>query len=373
MDRTILEPIPFHNLAPVHEPLEAAAVDVFRHVYRKNDFILGEDVRHFEEEFSHLVGASYGVGMSSGTAALELALRALGVGPGDEVITTPFSFFATAAAIVYVGARPIFVDIDPKTLNMNPLFLERALTSKTKAILPVHLFGHPANMTAINDIALARKIPVVEDACQAHGARWHGRPVGALGQIGCFSFYPTKNLGGFGDGGMAVTNDGSLVERLRRLRNCGRREQYEHLELGYNERLDNLQAALLRMKLPHLKMWTEDRQRLAALYRRELAECSVSPLSVLSGADPVYHLFTVRTSRRDALREYLGAQGIQTGIFYPTPLHLQPAFASLGGKTGDCPEAERASTECLSLPLYPGLSEKNVQRVAAAVHAFAKG
>lgn len=373
MDRKILEPIPFHNLAPVHEPLETAAVEVFRQIYRKNDFILGEAVRHFEEEFSHATGASYGIGMSSGTAALELSLRALGVGPGDDVLTTPFSFFATAAVIVYVGARPVFVDVDPATLNLDPHKLERALTLKTKAILPVHLFGQPADMTAINSFARAHKIHVVEDACQAHGARWHGQSVGALGQVGCFSFYPTKNLGGFGDGGMAVTNDGDVAERLRRLRNCGRRAQYEHLELGYNERLDNLHAALLRLKLPHLKAWTEERQRLAALYHRELAETPARPLTVTPGAEPVYHLFTVRAPRRDALREYLAGQTIQSAIFYPTPLHLQPAFAGYGGKRGDCPEAERAAEDSLSLPLYPGLLEKNVLRVTAAVRAFYEG
>lgn len=373
MDRTTLEPIPFLNLAHVHEPLETAAVEVFRQVYRKNDFILGDHVRHFEEEFAHATGATYGIGISSGTAALELSLRALGVGPGDDVLTTPFSFFATAAVIVYVGARPVFVEVDPTTLNLDPRALERRLTLKTKAILPVHLFGQPADMTAINNFARAHKIHVVEDACQAHGARWHGQPVGALGKIGCFSFYPTKNLGGFGDGGIAVTNDGDLAERLRRLRNCGRRAQYEHLELGYNERLDNLQAGLLRLKLPHLKVWTEERQRLAALYRRELADSSAKPLAVTSGADPVYHLFTVRAPRRDALREHLATHGIQTGIFYPTPLHLQPAFAGFGGKAGDFPEAERAAGDVLSLPLYPGLSEKNVLRVTAAVRAFYAG
>jgi dTDP-4-amino-4,6-dideoxygalactose transaminase len=247
------------------------------------------------------------------------------------------------------------------------------LTLKTKAILPVHLFGQPADMTAVNNFARAHKIPVVEDACQAHGARWHGQPVGALGEIGCFSFYPTKNLGGFGDGGIAVTNDVRLAERLRSLRNCGRRAQYEHLELGYNERLDNLQAGLLRLKLPHLKMWTEERQRLAALYRRELADGPVRPLAVTPGADPVYHLFTVRAPRRDALRENLTGRGIQTGVFYPTPLHLQPAFAGFGGIPGDFPEAERAAGDVLSLPLYPGLSEKSVLRVAATVRAFYAG
>jgi dTDP-4-amino-4,6-dideoxygalactose transaminase len=373
MDRTTVDPLPFLNLAHVHEPLESAAVEVFRQVFRKNDFILGEHVRHFEEEFARAVGASYGIGISSGTAALELSLRALGVGPGDDVLTTPFSFFATAAVIVYVGARPVFVDVDPTTLNMDPRALEGALTLKTKAILPVHLFGQPADMTAVNTFARAHNLHVVEDACQAHGARWHGRPVGALGQIGCFSFYPTKNLGGCGDGGIAVTNDSHLAERLRSLRNCGRRAQYEHLELGYNERLDNLQAGLLRLKLPHLRLWTEERQRLAALYQRELAECPARPLAVTEGAEPVYHLFTVRAPRRDALREHLSSRGIHTGVFYPTPLHLQPAFAEFGGKPGDCPEAERAAGDALSLPLYPGLSETNVLRVTAAVRAFYAG
>jgi dTDP-4-amino-4,6-dideoxygalactose transaminase len=365
-----MTPIPFMNLTPVHEPLEGACVEAFRQIYRKNEYVLGEAVKLFEEEFAHRTGAAHGVGFSSGTAALEMALRAVGVGPGDDVLTTPYSFFATAAVIVYVGARPVFVDVDPGTLNMNPRFLEKAFTQKTKAILPVHIFGQPADMTAINDFARARKIPVIEDACQAHDARWRGQPVGALGRIGCFSFYPTKNLGGFGDGGIAVTNDGDLVERLRRLRNCGRRAQYEHLELGYNERLDNLQAALLRVKLPHLTAWTQERCRLAALYRRELADCPAQPLAVAEGADPVYHLFTVRAPRRDALRDHLTAAGIQSGIFYPTPLHLQPAFAGFGGKPGDCPEAERACLEVLSLPLYPGLPEKSVLRVAAAVQDF---
>ncbi|MBL0058499.1 MAG: DegT/DnrJ/EryC1/StrS family aminotransferase [Elusimicrobia bacterium] len=370
MDPERLDPVPFLNLASVHEPMEEEAVAAFRRIYRKNEFILGEEVRLLEEEFARASGAAHGVGMSSGTAALELSLRALNVGPGDDVLTTPFSFFATAAVIAYVGARPVFVDIDPGTLNLDPRALPRALTPRTKAILPVHLFGQPADMDAVNAFADAHSLNVVEDACQAHAARWRGRPVGALGRIGCFSFYPTKNLGGFGDGGIAVTNDGDLAERLRRLRNCGRRAQYEHLELGYNERLDNLQAALLRIKLPRLAAWTEERRRLADLYRRGLAGSPARPLAVTPGAEPVYHLFTVRAPRRDALKDFLAARGLSSGVFYPTPLHLQPAFAGLGGKPGDFPEAERASVEALSLPLYPGLSENNVLRIIAAVRAF---
>ncbi|HNC75338.1 MAG TPA: DegT/DnrJ/EryC1/StrS family aminotransferase, partial [Elusimicrobiota bacterium] len=225
-------------------------------------------------------------------------------------------------------------------------------------------------MDAINAWAQSHRLPVVEDACQAHGARWRGRPVGSLGAVGCFSFYPTKNLGGFGDGGMAVTNDPALADRLRSLRNCGRRAQYEHLELGYNERLDNLQAALLRLKLPRLVGWTEERRRLAEEYRRGLEGAPARPLAVAPGAEPVYHLFTVRAPRRDALKAFLAERGVQSGVFYPTPLHLQPAFKSLGGKVGDCPEAERAAQDVLSLPLYPGLPAASVQRVAALVREF---
>ena len=370
MDRTTLTPIPFMDLSPVHRELESAATAAFRRVYEKNEFILGEEVRLFEEEFARACGAAQGVGISSGTAALELSLRALGVGPGDEVITTPFSFFATASVVAYVGAVPRFADVDPGTLNLDPTRLEKLYTPKTKAVLPVHLFGKPADMEAINAWAQSHRLPGVEDACQAHGARWRGRPVGSLGTAGCFSFYPTKNLGGFGDGGMTVTNDGSLAERLRSLRNCGRRAQYEHLELGYNERLDNLQAALLRLKLPRLAGWTDERRRLAEEYRRGLQGTPARPLAVTPGAEPVYHLFTVRAPRRDALKAFLAERGVQSGVFYPTPLHLQPAFKSLGGKPGDCPEAERAAQDVLSLPLYPGLPAASVQRVAAMVGEF---
>jgi dTDP-4-amino-4,6-dideoxygalactose transaminase len=365
-----MTPVPFLDLSAVHRGLEEEAVAAFRGVFQKNEFILGEEVRLFEEEFARACGVAHGVGISSGTAALELSLRALGVGSGDEVITTPFSFFATAAVIAYVGATPRFVDIDPATLNINPARLAEAVTPRTKAILPVHLFGQPADMEGLRAAAEAHRLAVVEDACQAHGALWRGRPVGSLGRVGCFSFYPTKNLGGFGDGGMAVTDDPALADHLRRLRNCGRRAQYEHLELGYNERLDNLQAALLRMKLPLLAGWTEERRNLAALYRRELADCPARPLAVTPGAEPVYHLFTVRAPRRDALRERLSAQGVQTGVFYPMPLHLQPAFASLRHRADACPEAERASGDVLSLPLYPGLSPETVARVAGLVRDF---
>jgi dTDP-4-amino-4,6-dideoxygalactose transaminase len=237
----------------------------------------------------------------------------------------------------------------------------------------VHLYGLTTDLDALVQLAQSRNITLIEDCAQSFGTRFRGQYTGTFGDIGCFSFYPTKNLGGFGDGGIAVTNDGDLAERLRRLRNCGRRAQYEHLELGYNERLDNLQAALLRIKLPRLAAWTEERRRLAELYRRGLAGCPAQPLAVTPGAEPVYHLFTVRAPRRDALKDFLAGRGLSSGVFYPTPLHLQPAFAGLGGKPGDFPEAERASGEVLSLPLYPGLSENSVLRVVAAVRAFYEG
>ncbi len=372
MDRPNLTTVPFMDLGPVHRALEEEAVDVFRRIFTKSEFILGEDVRSFEEEFARSVGAAHAVGTSSGTSALELSLRALGVGPGDEVITTPFSFFATAAVIAYVGATPRFVDVDPATLNLDPARLEAARTPRTKALLPVHLFGQPADMSSLLAFSAKRGLPIVEDACQAHGARWRGRSVGSLGAAGCFSFYPTKNLGGFGDGGIVVTNDADLAERLRILRNCGRRAQYEHVELGYNERLDNLQAALLRLKLPRLAGWTEERRRLAEDYRRGLNGFPVTPLAVTPGAEPVYHLFTVRAPRREALRAFLAEWGVQTGVFYPLPLHLQPAFKPLGGEPGDFPEAERAADEVLSLPLYPGLPADVPARVAGLVREFYK-
>jgi dTDP-4-amino-4,6-dideoxygalactose transaminase len=362
--------IPFIDLTPLHAPLEEQAVAAFRGIYRRNEFILGDDVRRLEADFAGLMGATQGIGVSSGTSALMLILKALNVGPGDEVITTPFTFYATAAAIVFAGARPVFVDVDPGTLNLDPARLAGAATARTKAVMPVHIFGHPADMDAVETFARSRGIPVVEDACQAHGATWKGRPVGSLGAAAAFSFYPSKNLGGLGDGGMITTNDATLAERLRTLRNCGRKAQYEHVELGYNERLDNLQAALLRVKLPHLAAWTEERRRLAAIYRDLLAECPARPLDVRPGASPVYHLFTLRAPRRDALKAHLEAAGIASGIFYPLPLHLQPAFANLGGKPGDCPVAEAAAADVLSLPLFPGLSETAVRRIAAAVLSY---
>ncbi len=369
-----MKKIPLIDLTPVHRKLEGRVMKAFRSVYRQNAFVLGEDVKFFEEEFAASCGAAYGVGVSSGTAALALALRALGVGPGDEVITTPFTFYATAAAVVFVGATPRFVDVDPNTLNMDPLQLEKARTPWTKAILPVHIFGQPADMGGILSFARLHNFRVLEDACQSHGATFDGKPVGALGDAGCFSFYPTKNLGGVGDGGMVVTNSESMAEKLRMLRNCGRsstpRANYDHLELGYNERLDTLQAAALRIKLEYLDAWTKERQHLAEIYRRELEGCPARPLEFHPKAQSAYHLFTVRAPQRDALQAHLAKLDIGSGVFYPAPLHLQKSFESFKYKPGDFPEAERASREVLSLPLYPGLAPAAARRVAKVVRKF---
>jgi dTDP-4-amino-4,6-dideoxygalactose transaminase len=369
-----MKKIPFIDLRPAHRALESKILAVFRSAVRRNDFILGEEVRRFEEEFARSGRYRHAVGVSSGTSALFLALRAVGINSGDGVLTSPFTFYATAAAVVYAGGRPEFVDIDPGTLNLDPARLEKARTRRTRGVLPVHLFGQPCDMERIGRFARRHRLRVVEDACQAHGARFRGRTVGRWGDAGCFSFYPTKNLGGMGDGGMIVTESADLAEKLRRLRNCGRPPgaSYRHDELGYNERLDNLQAAALRVKLPRLMEWTRQRRLLADVYREELGNCPAVPLRETKGAGSVFHVFTVRAPDRDGLRDHLRRHGIDSAVFYPTPLHLQPAFRYLGYGPGDFPEAEKAAGEVVSLPLYPGLSLSAVRRVAAAVRGFYK-
>ncbi|HRY29899.1 MAG TPA: DegT/DnrJ/EryC1/StrS family aminotransferase [Elusimicrobiota bacterium] len=363
--------IPLIDLHPTHDPLEKQMVAAFKSVYERNAFVLGAEVQSLEKAFARLCGVKEGIGVSSGTAALTLTLRALGIGPGDEVLTTPFSFFSTASCIAYVGARPVFADVEEDTLNLDPAKLEALRTDKTKAVLPVHLFGHPARMDAIRRFAQKHGLLIVEDACQAHGAKYLDRSVGGWGDAACFSFYPSKNLGGLGDGGLVVTDNAELAGRLRVLRNCGRRDvPYEHSELGYVERLDNMQAAFLLVKLKFLGRWNAERKKLVRCYEEGLAGTPVHPLPSLPEAAPVYHLFTVRTPRRDDLQKYLTGQGIGTGICYKTPLHLQKAFAYLKGRRGDFPVAEKAAEEVLSLPLYAGLSPAAVRRVCAEIRRF---
>jgi dTDP-4-amino-4,6-dideoxygalactose transaminase len=310
-------------------------------------------------------------GVGNGSDALFLAVQALGIGPGDEVITTPFTFIATAEAISRNGARPVFADVDPGTMNLDPHKVANRITERTKAVIVVHLYGHPAAVNELATLARGRKLALIEDAAQAHGAEVDGRRAGGLGNVGCFSFYPTKNLNAAGDAGMVVSNDGALVERIRLLANHGEQDKYEHAHEGISSRLDNLQAAILRVKLRHLEDWNEKRRRLAAIYLEELQ--GVSELRLpreARGCRSIYHQFTVRTKRREALREHLKENGIGSAVHYPRPVHLQPAYASLGLTKGSFPEAEAAAEEVLSLPIYPELAEDDVRRVAQEVRDF---
>jgi dTDP-4-amino-4,6-dideoxygalactose transaminase len=334
-------------------------------------FILGPEVEAFEHELAAALEAREAVGVANGTEALQLALVALGLGPGDEVVTSSLSAAFTGLAILSAGARPVFVDVDPETLNLDPDAVAHAITPRTRAILPVHLYGQPADMDPILACARARSIPVVEDACQAHGALYKGRSAGTLGSCGALSFYPTKNLGALGDGGALLVGEAELAARLRRLRNGGQSDRYRHDEPGINSRLDELQAAILRVGLKHLPRRTQRRRELAGFYRRELAEAGVGLLGELDKARPVHHLFVVRHPRREAFMAALHERGIGTLIHYPIPLHLQPAFASLGGQPGELPVVEKAAGEILSLPLYPELTDDQAEAVVSAVRETA--
>jgi dTDP-4-amino-4,6-dideoxygalactose transaminase len=355
------------HVAALRGELDAALARVLESGW----FILGPEGEAFERELAAAFEAREAVAVGNGTEAIQLALEALGVGPGDEVVTSPLSAAFTALAVQRAGARPVFADVDPGTLNLAPEAVARALTPRTKALLPVHLYGHPADLDPLLELARSRAIPLVEDACQAHGAQYKGRSVGALAGIGALSFYPTKNLGALGDGGALLVNDPERAARLRRLRNGGQSDRYRHELPGINSRLDELQAALLRVKLRHLAAWTERRRALAALYRSELSGCGVVLPEEQPYARAVYHLFVIRHPLRDALRAALDERGIGTLIHYPIPLHLQPVFAPLGGRIGDCPVAERAAAEVLSLPLYPELTDAQAREVAAAVRELA--
>ena len=354
--------VPFLDL---HLAGESAEVhDAIKRVIDRGWFVLGPEVEAFEQEFALLSGAPHAVGVGNGTDALALILRALGIGAGDEVITTPLSAAYTALAIVMAGARPVFADIDPERMTLSAAAAERAITERTVALLPVHLYGQPADLPALETLAKRRGLVLVEDCCQAHLATCQSHPVGTVGIAGAFSFYPTKNLGALGDGGAVITRDPSLADRIKRLRNGGQTDRYHHVEIGVNSRLDELQAAILRARLPMLARHTERRRLLAERYRLALAD---SRVSVPRELDPghVYHLFPVRVQRRTQLQDRLRQSGIETLVHYPVLISQQPAFAASGHT--DCPEADRAANEVLSLPLYPGLSIEAVHAVAAAV------
>jgi dTDP-4-amino-4,6-dideoxygalactose transaminase len=358
--------IPILDLDAMHREISAELDDAWRQVSQSAKFISGEFVERFEAEWASYCRADHCVGVASGTAALELALAGLGIGRGDEVIVPTNTFIATATAVVSVGAKPVFIDVDPSTLLMTAAGVEAALSPRTAAVIPVHLYGQPVDMDAINEVAAAAAIVVIEDACQAHGATWKGKPVGTLGQIGCFSFYPGKNLGAFGDAGAIVTQDRALAERIRSISNYGRKgSPYQHEVVGTNKRLDGLQAAILSVKLKRLDAWTEGRRRAAARYETALADLPVSMVRNAPGAFSTYHLAVIRSAWRDGLRERLASEGISTGIHYPIPCHLQPAFA--GEKAPSLPVAERAADQILSLPMYPHLGEAEIAFVAEAI------
>ena len=372
-------PAPFDFLdlraqfATIHEEVMQAVNQVFE----SQHFILGPEVKQLEQEVAAKLGAKFAVGCASGTDALILALLAAGIGEGDEVITTPFSFIATAGTIAYVGAKPVFVDIDPVTFNINPALVEAAITPRTRAIMPVHLFGLPADLDPILAIAKARKLAVIEDAAQAIGSRYGGRYVGTFGGYGCFSFFPSKNLGGAGDGGLITTEDAQTAERLQMLRVHGSKKKYYHEMIGTNSRLHALQAAVLRVKLRHLDDWQKGRQNRADRYRRLFAEAGLTsaisvPPQPSSKYEHVYNQFTIRSPHRDELKAHLHSAGIPSEIYYPLCLHLQEAFAYLGYKAGSFPESEKASGEVLSLPVYPELPDAQQDRVVRAIADFHK-
>jgi dTDP-4-amino-4,6-dideoxygalactose transaminase len=363
--------VPFVDLTRQYKRIEEEILSATKRVYEKGRFILGEEVSAFENEFSHYCGVRYGVGVDSGTDALYLALKAAGVGKGDEVITAANSFIATALAISLTGAKPLFVDIDHETYTMDPNALEDLLRrqrrkggkQRIKAILPVHLYGHPAMMDAMMDIASRYQLPVIEDACQAHGAEYQGRKVGSFGFLSCFSFYPTKNLGGYGDGGMVVTDDRKLFEKLRLLRCYGEKRKYEHVLKGGNNRLDEIQAAILRVKLKYLDQWNEERRRRALIYKRMLEPKGVLCPVEKKQAKHIYHLFVIRAKKRNSLQAFLKEKGIETLIHYPIPIHLQKAFKELGYRRGDLPLTEECARKILSLPFFPEMTESEMEEV----------
>ncbi|MFN7982295.1 MAG: DegT/DnrJ/EryC1/StrS family aminotransferase [Vicinamibacterales bacterium] len=359
--------VPFGSPAPREDAADVRAA--IERVVSSGWYVLGPEVSAFETEFAEACGAAHAVGVGTGTDAIALILRALGIGPGDEVITTPLSAAYTALAVMMAGARPVFADIDPERLTIDPAAVEAAVTSRTRAILPVHLYGQAADMSALQRIAERHNLALVEDACQAHLSTSQGRPVGTIGVAGAFSFYPTKNLGALGDGGAIVTGDGALAARLRRLRNGGQTNRYHHQEPGLNSRLDEMQAAILRARLPYLRAWTNRRKTAAASYRTALAGAPVHVPREFD-AGHVYHLFVVRTSHRARLQQHLTADGIETLVHYPVPIPRQPALST--ESPADCPVAARACDEILSLPLHPGLTDQDVAAVAASVHTFSE-
>jgi dTDP-4-amino-4,6-dideoxygalactose transaminase len=356
--------IPFVDLKSLHHGIKEELREVFDRVLNDSTFVLGPEVQRFEQEFAAYVGTKHCVALNTGTAAIHLALAALGVGPGDEVITVAHTFIATAEAITAVGAVPVFIDIDPISFTMDTALLEAAITSKTRAIIPVDLYGQVADMDAILTIAYCHNIPVIEDACQAHGAEYKGRKAGSFGVAGCFSFYPGKNLGACGEGGAVTTDDDELAHRIRLWRDHGSSKRYEHIFPGLNMRMEGIQGGILSVKLKYLDLWNDQRRQAASAYDRALATTDIETPTEMVHSRHVYHLYVVQSDNRNVLREHLTEVGIESGLHYPTPLHLQEAYRFLGYKEGDFPVTERVRSRILSLPIYPGISSEAVDRVA---------
>jgi dTDP-4-amino-4,6-dideoxygalactose transaminase len=359
--------VPLVDLQAQYAAIATEIQAAIRNVLERSDFILGEEVSRFEEEFAKYIGARHAIGVGSGLAALELALRAYGIGPGDEVITAANTFIATVLSIMAVGAKPVLVDAHPVTHNLDPAALGVAITPRTRAILPVHLYGQPADLEPILAIAERHHLLVIEDAAQAHGVNYAGRRVGAWGHAAAFSFYPAKNLGAYGDGGMVVTSDAAIAEQVRQLRDYGQRVKYEHVVAGTNSRLDTIQAAVLRVKLRHLDQWNAARREHAAAYGKLLADLPVELPATAPKAEHVYHLYVVQLENRDLAQQTLCARGISTGIHYPIPIHLQRACANLGYGRGDFPVTERAASRILSLPMYPEMTPAQREHVASTL------
>jgi dTDP-4-amino-4,6-dideoxygalactose transaminase len=362
--------IPLVDLKAQYEIIKPEIDVALAGVLQSSHFVLGEHVEAFEENFAAYCQSRFALGVNSGTSALHLALLAAGVGASDEVITVSYTFVATAAAICYTGARPVFVDIDPGTCTIDPARIEAAITARTKAIMPVHLYGNCADMDPILDIARKRSLIVIEDAAQAHGAEYKGRRAGSMGDLACFSFYPGKNLGAYGEGGAVVTNNDSHAGLIKQLRDHGQSEKYYHERVGYNYRMEAFQGTVLDVKLKHLDDWNTLRRKHAENYRRQLADVGLRLLEDRSGFNSVHHIFPVFIEHREELRQHLEAAGVSTGIHYPIPVHLQRGYSHLGYKAGDLPETERASHETLSLPIYPELSREAVTHVAHSVRQF---
>lgn len=363
--------IPFVDLKVQYASIKPEVDAAIQGILESCQFTLGTEAAKFEEEFAAYSGAEIGIGVNTGTSALHLALLAAGVGPGDEVITVPFTFVATVAAIHYTGATPVYVDVDPKTFTMDPDGLEQAITPKTKAIIPVHLYGQTADMDPILAIAKKQGLVVIEDACQAHGAEYKGRRAGSMGDMGCFSFYPGKNLGAYGEGGMVTTSNLEFARTIRMLRDWGAEKKYHHVLKGYNYRLEGIQGAVLRVKLRHLEKWTEARRSAAAYFGQALAGSGIETPFARGDSRHVYHVYAVRTSERAEWQEFLTSRGIQSGIHYPIPVHLQEAYASPRYKAGDFPHSEKAAAEVLSLPMYPELTRPMQDEVVAALREVA--